>query len=79
MFSRKDTELTNLTHYRAMYCKFMICIMRGNLHIKILFTLFCMFAGIAIAYYQGKAANKEYRSQSKITIENPVEETAEKP
>jgi len=69
MFFRKDTELTNFTHFRASYCKFMICCMRGNLHIKILFTIFCMCAGVLIAYYHGKSANANYGSPSSGIID----------
>jgi len=70
MFFRNGTELTNFTHFRASYCKFMICLMRGNLHIKILFTIFCMCAGVVIAYYHGKTANASYGPPTSGIVEN---------
>lgn len=76
MFFRGRSELTHFTHMRASYCKFMICLMRGNLHIKILFTIFCMCAGLAIAYYHSRIVNEKYEVVHKITdLKEPISNT----
>ena len=61
MFIDKRSNFTNFNAFRAFYCRCMLKFMRDNLHIKIIFTLICLFLCIGFAYYHYEKTESNYK------------------